>query len=149
MPFEFPPPYTGTGPNVTLLDPGGNPVNIIRTVDTFTIRVEWSLDLPAASLLGGDWLVRAYAEFMGPGQEQQLGGTVQVNVAAGTPTATTIDFRGDVVVVPPHLEAEGPASSGVYKLVVIVTHQNIVGGTLQPTVLAGFSEADFIQMRNP
>jgi hypothetical protein len=43
------------------------------------------------------------------------------------------------------LSAENANNSGVYKIVVVVTHQNFGG----PTVLAGFSEGPVIQVREP
>jgi hypothetical protein len=153
MPLEFPGALTGAGPNVEVLDPGGAPNTIIDTDDNFTVRVRWSIDLPGASLLGGQFLVRAYAESVGPGVERQIGPIVARNVNTGTlggPPAR-LDYVADVGVAAGTLTAEepassgGPESSGVYKLVVIVTHQNFGGAT----VLAGFSEGPIIQMRNP
>ena len=67
MPLEFTP-LTGAGPDVRVIDPGGAPVTIIDTDDTPTIRVRWSVEEPGAAVLGGRWLVRAYAESIGPGQ---------------------------------------------------------------------------------
>jgi hypothetical protein len=150
MPLEFPSAaLSGSGPSVQVIDTGGLPNTIIDTDDQFTIRVRWSVNQPGASLLGGQWQVRAYAESIGPGQEKELGQNppVTVSVGAGTPGVgpARLDYTADVVVPPNSLNAEGPNSSGVYKLVAIVTHQNFG----QPTVLAGFSEGDVIQMRNP
>ena len=88
MPLEFTP-LTGAGPDVRVIDPGGAPVTIIDTDDTPTIRVRWSVEEPGAAVLGGRWLVRAYAESIGPGQEEQVGQTRFVNVANFTP----IDIR--------------------------------------------------------
>jgi hypothetical protein len=150
MPIEVPTAFTATGPNVAVVDPGGAPVTIIRTVDQFRLRVTWALEGSAALLLGGNWLLRAYAESIGPGQEQQLGSTVPVPLSAGTITTTPaglprLAFDQEIIISPPHLQAEGPGSSGVYKLVTILTHENFAG----PTVLAGFNEGPVIQMREP
>lgn len=145
MPFEFPPALSGSGPNVQLLDSGGAPATIIDTGDPFALRVTWSVDQPGASLLGGQWLVRAYAESIGPGQEQQLGAAVQINVAAGVPGGGALTYTATVSVAANTLAAETATSSGVYKLVVIVTHQNFGG----PTILAGFSEGPVVQLRDP
>jgi hypothetical protein len=149
MPFEFPPPLSGSGPSVVVLDPGGAPNTIIVRNDPFRIHVEWSVNQPGASLLGGQWLVRAYAESIGPGQEELLTPALPINVSAGTPNAgppARLDYQADIDVPPFRLQSEqDPNSSGVYKLVVVVTHQNFGG----PTVLAGFSEGPVIQVREP
>ena len=147
MPLEFTP-LAGAGPDVTVLDPGGAPETIIDTDDTFEIQVRWSVEEPGAAVLGGRWLVRAYAESIGPGQEQQLGQTRRVNVGnfapIGPPAAR--GYEANVDVPAGSLDAESAASSGVYKLAVIVTHENPNGS---PTELAGFSEGPIVQMRNP
>jgi hypothetical protein len=146
MPFEFPPALTGAGPSVQVLDPGGAPNTILVKTDPFGIRVRWSIDQPGASLLGGQWLLRAYAESVGPGQEQLLTPPLPINVSAGTPAPGRLDYQADITVPPNTLLSEqDPNSSGVYKLVVVVTHQNFGG----PTVLAGFSEGPVIQIREP
>lgn len=148
MPLEFTG-LAGAGPDVRVLDPGGAPATIIDTDDTPTIRVRWSVEEPGAAVLGGRWLVRAYAESIGPGQEQQLGSTRFVSVVNFTPILGPPLARGyeaNVDVPAGTLDAESATSSGVYKLAVIVTHENPNGS---PTELAGFSEGPVIQMRNP
>jgi hypothetical protein len=147
MPFEFPPPLSGSGPSLQVLDPGGAPNTIIDTDDPFKLRVRWAVDQPGASLLGGQWLVAGYAESIGPGQEKQLGQAVPKPVSQGVPGGppARLEYEVDIDVPAGTLQAEGPNSSGVYKLAVIVTHQNFGG----PTVLAAFVEGPVIQMRNP
>lgn len=148
MPLEFTA-LAGAGPDVRVLDPGGAPETIIDTDDTFTLEVRWSVQEPGAAVLGGRWLVRAYAESIGPGQEQQLGQTRFVNVGNFTPIAGPPAARGyeaNVAVPAGTLAAESATSSGVYKLAVIVTHENPNGSA---TELAGFSEGPVIQMREP
>jgi hypothetical protein len=148
MPLEFTA-LAGAGPDVRVLDPGGAPETIIDTDDTFTVQVRWSVEEPGAAVLGGRWLVRAYAESIGPGQEQQLGQTRFVNVGNVTPIAGPPAARGyeaNVAVPAGTLAAESATSSGVYKLAVIVTHENPNGSA---TELAGFSEGPVIQMREP
>ncbi len=148
MPLEFIG-LAGAGPDVAVLDPGGAPETIIDTDDTFTVRVRWSVEEPGAAVLGGRWLVRAYAESIGPGQEEQLGQIRRVNVANFAPLAGPPAARGyeaNVDVLAGTLDAESATSSGVYKLAVIVTHENPNGS---PTELAGHTEGPVIQMRNP
>jgi hypothetical protein len=148
MPLEFTP-LAGAGPDVAVLDPGGAPETIIDTDATFTIRVRWSVEEPGAAVLGGRWLVRAYAESIGPGQEEQLGQIRRVDVANFTPLTGPPAARGyeaNVDVPAGTLDAESATSSGVYKLAVIVTHENPNGS---PTELAGHTEGPVIQMRNP
>jgi hypothetical protein len=147
MPFEFPPAMSGSGPSLQVLDPGGAPNTIIKTTDAFTVRLRFAVDQPGASLLGGQWLVRAYAESVGPGQEQQIGNTVAQNVSAGVPGGppARLEYTVDVNVPAGTLDDESATSSGVYKLAAIVTHQNFGG----PTVLAGFVEGPIVQLREP
>ena len=148
MPLEFTA-LAGAGPDVRVLDPGGAPETIIDTDDTFTVQVRWSVEEPGAAVLGGRWLVRSYAESIGPGQEQQLGQTRFINVGNFTPIAGPPAARGyeaNVAVPAGTLAAESATSSGVYKLAVIVTHENPNGSA---TELAGFSEGPVIQMREP
>jgi hypothetical protein len=152
MPFEFPPPLSGSGPNLQVLDPGGTPNTIIDTDDPFKLRVTWSVNQPGASLLGGQWTVVGYAESIGPGQEKRIGNPASLAVSAGVPAAgpARLEYSVDIDVPANELLAEEPSgsgqnSSGVYKLTAIVVHQNFGG----PTVLAGFVEGPVIQMRNP
>jgi len=56
-----------------------------------------------------------------------------------------LEYTVDVNVPGNTLSAENANNSGVYKIVVVVTHQNFGG----PTVLAGFSEGPVIQVREP
>lgn len=129
-----------------MLDPGGAPNTIIQRQDPFLIRTQFSVDQPGASLLGGQWQLRAYVESIGPGQEVQVG-TAALAVSAGVPAGgpPRLEYTVDVNVPGNTLSAENANNSGVYKIVVVVTHQNFGG----PTVLAGFSEGPVIQVREP
>lgn len=144
------PGLTGQGPDVTLLDPvGGAPATVIDTDHDFQVQVDWSLGLPGATLIGGRWLVRAYAESIGPGEEERLGAVVALSVGTFVDVGADRRYRATINVPAGSLAAESdvaPLSSGVYKLVAIVTHENPVGGA---TVIAGFSEGPVFQMRNP
>jgi hypothetical protein len=145
MPFEFPPALSGTGPSVQVLDPGGAPNTIIQRQDAFTIRARFTVNQPGASLLGGQWQMRAYVESIGPGQEIQVG-TNALAVSAGVPVpGPALEYTLNVAVPGNTLSAEDNNNSGVYKIVVVITHQNFGG----PTVLAGFSEGPVIQVREP
>jgi hypothetical protein len=146
MPFEFPPALTGSGPSVVVLDPGGAPNTIIQRQDAFTIRTTFAVNQPGASLLGGQWQMRAYVESIGPGQEVQVG-TAALAVSAGVPAVgpARLEYTLNVIVPGNLLQAEDNNDSGVYKIVVVITHQNFGG----PTVLAGFSEGPVIQVREP
>jgi hypothetical protein len=75
MPFEFPTvPVPSTGPALTVLDPGQAPTTILDADQPFSLRIEWSVGGAWIATIGGEWLVRAYAESVGPGVERQLGG---------------------------------------------------------------------------
>jgi hypothetical protein len=145
MPFEFPPPLTGDGPFVQVLDPSGTaPRIIIDTDHDFRVRVRWSLERPAADLLGDDWIVQVYAESIGPGPEQRLG-VETVPVSSGSVSATQVEFTGTINVPAGTLPAEAANRSGVYMLVAVVTYNGAFG----PTVLAGFEQGPVIQLRDP
>ena len=80
-----------------------------------------------------------------PGRRAEILAAFQVNVPNVHAEDGCLEYTATVQVPAGTLADEGPNSSGVYKLVVIVTHNNFGG----PTVLAGFSEGPVIQMRQP
>jgi len=139
--FDFPVGLSGTGPNVSVLDPDSNPNTVLDTGLPFYIRVEWSIAGGVAPLIAGTWYVSAYADSVGPGPEVQVGATMPV------PLTGPLNFSTTITVPPGALpSASGSASSGVYELVTIITHTNVFGVA---TEMTGFAEGPLIQMRTP
>jgi hypothetical protein len=126
---------------VAIIDPDGNPNRVLDDQFPFDVTVDWTVSPPAtAAVLDGEWTVNAYAESMGPGPEVLIGTSTvpatgvqaysaTMNVPAGTLTAD----------VPPD-------SSGVYKLVIVITYRNDLGVL---TELAGFSDGPLFMLRHP
>jgi hypothetical protein len=151
MAFEFPTvPVPSTGPTVTVLDPAQAPTTILDADQPFSLRIDWTIGGGWLPAIGGEWLVRAYAESVGPGDEKQLGVTMTVPLSTWTPGPNPGErsFTTTINVAPGELKAEQPPpdeQSGVYQLVTIITHQNFGADT----ELAGFAEGPVIQMRQP
>jgi hypothetical protein len=135
----------GTGPTTTVIDPDGTPNNILQENIGGSVRVDWGFSGAGRFFLTPtQFTINLYAESIGPGPERLVG---SVTVAGSNHTAgPTWNFTGTVVIPPNSLPAaNGPVSSGVYRLTVIIT--NSVGGVR--TQLAGFVEGPVIEMRSP
>jgi hypothetical protein len=154
MPFEFPTvPVPSTGPTLTVLDPGQAPTTILDADQPFSLRIEWSVGGAWIATIGGEWLVRAYAESIGPGVERQLGapGPLVVSLSNYTPGTAFPGqriFTATIVVPAGQLPAESPPpneQSGVYNLVTVITHRNFGADT----ELAGSATGPVVQMRQP
>lgn len=118
--IQFPNTLLGPGQLLaTVNDNNGNPTTVLDAGQQFTIDAIWSIDPVSALLMGGRWEIAAYVESIGPGPEQQVGGTVLVPLNGGQAYAAT-------VTVPPNTLPNNPAppNSGVYKLVTVLTHRN-------------------------
>jgi hypothetical protein len=90
--------------------------------------------------LGGSFQLRAYVESLGPGQEMQLGPTLNVPVVPGqTGYNTAINIPGGTLLGEGQLFGGVPVS-GVYKIVVVLQHLNP-----SPTWVSGYAE-DSIRM---
>ena len=81
---------------VTIVDPGGDPVSIIKTTDAWKMRVTWTI---TGTIVGSfphssdDWYLQGFVETIGPGTDLALGPPLQVPVnkvpATGTPATRT------------------------------------------------------------
>jgi hypothetical protein len=105
----------------TVVDNNGNPSSVLDAGTQFTINATWQVSPLAALLLGGQWEIAAYVESVGAGPEQQIGVPTNVVLLDGrtTPYTTTIVVPGGTLPNNP-----APPTSGVYKLVTVLTHRN-------------------------
>ncbi len=119
--IQFPNVLFGPGTaTIVVNDNNGAPASVLEAADPFTIDVSWTIDPLAALLLGGQWEVAAYVEGIGgTAPEQQVGTTLVVLLNGGQNYATTITVAGGTLPNDP-----APPNSGVYKLVVVLTHRN-------------------------
>ena len=118
--IQFPNTLFGPGTfDIVVNDNNGVPASVLDAGLDFTVDATWVIDPLAALLLGGQWEVAAYVESIGPGPEQQVGATQVVALNGGTNFSTQI-------VVPANTLPNNPAppNSGVYKLIVVLTHRN-------------------------
>lgn len=129
--------------NVSVTDNDGLDARILDDSAPIKVNVSWKVPPIVSSMLGGDFRVRAFAESIGPGFEEQIGSTVYVPVV---PFQT--DYATQIVVPAGSLPGEdvGPSASGVYKIVGVLQHRN--GGAATET--AGFASAGgLVQVRTP
>ncbi len=105
--------------DIVVNDNNGAPATVLEAASPFTIDATWSIDPLAALLLGGQWEVAAYVESIGQGPEQQVG-TTQIVALNGTAAySTTVTVAANELP-----ENPAPPVSGVYKLIVVLTHRN-------------------------
>ena len=130
-----------TSPSVTCLDNTAAPSTVLDANEPFDVRVEWQVPAPINTLIGGSFRLRVFAESIGPGQEEQIGPTI--NVAA---VPNQLDYLQDIAIPGDTLQGEGvaPLSSGVYKIVAVLQHLN--GGENE---VSGFAESPLVQLRTP
>jgi hypothetical protein len=129
-----------------VLDPGDAPTTVLDANVAFRVRVIWTVPPGLAPFLGGQFRLRCFAESVGPGQEQQIGGTELVPVVPGQ-----TNYSRDMTVGANALQGEGvndPVTgqpvSGMYRIATVIQHLN--GG---PTMGSGFAADALIQMRQP
>lgn len=132
-------PFKALGPGTftaVLQDNDGNPSDVLDAGQDFRIEAEWEIDAQSARLLGGQWEVTGYVESIGPGGEQSLG-TIVVPLNGGR------NYKG-VITVPAGTLPDDPGqpTSGVYKLVTVLTHRNFK----QITNVAGISEGPVVRI---
>lgn len=127
--------------SVTCLDNTAAPSTVLDASEPFNVRVGWQVPAPINALIGGSFRLRVFAESIGPGQEQQIGSTI--NVAA---VPNQLDYLQDIAIPGDTLQGEDvvPSSSGVYKIVAVLQHLN--GGANE---VSGFAESPLVQLRTP
>lgn len=129
-----------------VLDPGDAPVTVIDDSVNFRVRVNWNVPPGLAPFLGGQFRLRCFVESIGPGPEQQIGGTVVVPVVPGQQNYVNLmDVPAGTL---PGEGAADPVSgqpvSGMYRISTVLQHLN--GG---PTPGSGYSQETLIQIRTP
>lgn len=123
-----------TSPPTTVLDAG----------TPFYVHVHWDVPAAIAAVIGGNFRIRAYAESVGPGPEQQIGTS---HVEAAVPGKTSYDIH--ILVPAGTLLGEGQQSggvpvSGMYKLASVLQHLN-------PTAneCSGYADGPLVQLKTP
>jgi hypothetical protein len=99
-------------------DNNGSPTDVLEATRPIRVQTNWRISPLAALLLGGQWTVTVYVESIGPGPEQSVGSaTIAVNGGQNYDA---------LVVVPANTLPNEPSAttSGVYKIVTVLTHRN-------------------------
>jgi hypothetical protein len=144
MNFDYPQGISGDL-TTAVLDTDLTPNLVLDKGLAFFVRVSWTPTGPGVQTLGGNWTIKAYAESLGPGPELQIGPSLTIPVVPidGHAYSESISVPANTLLA----EGEGaPPASGVYKLVVVVTHTNTLGTR---TEMAGFAEGPVFEIRNP
>jgi hypothetical protein len=139
---------TGSGYNGTmeaevyeLLEPGQlSSTQLIRDTQDWGIKVRWEMHDALAAFLNVDFDVTAFAESIGPGQEENLG-TVTEN-------SLSVPFAGGQrVYEKDFLVAHGILQAGVYKLVIILQPRYV--GLTMKLPFAGLVELKPVDIFSP
>jgi hypothetical protein len=128
---------------------------VINADQSFDVEVTWHvfgnlvpLWLTALSVQTQDWVVSAYAESQGPGDEKVLG---TVNVPVGGPFFSLDEtFTAKITVAPGTLQEENPGDptqSGVYKIVVTVFLDSNLGPVGYD--MMGYAEGPIVKVEDP
>ena len=128
---------------------------IVNRDQTFDVEVEWHvfgnlvpLWLTALSTRTKDWVVTAYAESQGPGDEVTLG---SVNVPVGGPFFSQDENYKAKITVPANLLSEenpgDPTQSGTYKIVVTTFLDSDLGPVGYD--MMGYAEGPIIKVESP
>jgi len=139
MPIETPTPLTMGGiifANV-VIDHDQPPTTVIKTTDHFHVQVHWHITGTAATTLGGEFIVKVFAESLGPGPEVLLGSVVKQ--VSDAPPSLDRHYMVDILVNP------NPLPEGPYRLVSAILYRN--GGI--PGNIAGVEEGPTIQVYVP
>jgi hypothetical protein len=142
MPIEWPG-GVSSAMNVTVEDNTGNPIRILEADAPFTVKITWTVPSGFSGLIAGSFRLRAYAESIGPGQEQQIGLTVTEPVVLNQGP-----YDADIAVGANILLGEGqgaPPVSGIYRIVAVLQHLNGAA----PSDVSGFAEAGLRLFRIP
>jgi hypothetical protein len=144
MPFEtVTSPMQGTI-TAEIVDTFGVPSSrIIRTTDSWALKVDWTLTGPGAAFVSPNekWNVRVFVESIGPGFESLMPPAAEIQATGGMNQSYTHTFT-----FPPNGNMAAPNFSGVYKVVVVLTLKDPMGN---PLPIAGFSEEPIIQFYRP
>ena len=128
---------------------------VVNRAQSFDIEVRWHvfgnlvpLWLTALSVRTSNWVVTAYAESQGPGDEVSLG---SVNVPVGGPFFSQDESFSARLTVPPNTLSEenpgDPTQSGTYKIVVTTFLDSDLGPVGYD--MMGYAEGPIIKVENP
>ena len=128
---------------------------VVNRAQSFDIEVKWHvfgnlvpLWLTALSVRTKNWVVTAYAESQGPGDEVSLG---SVNVPVGGPFFSQDEAFSARLTVPPNALREenpgDPTQSGTYKIVVTTFLDSDLGPVGYD--MMGYAEGPIIKVENP
>jgi hypothetical protein len=135
-----------TNPSITVLDPDGNPNHVVEASDGFTVALSWELKGILAPLIVNTWHARLYAQPLGTGGfAGLLNDTTAITATLVSPD--TIRYTAKLPVTPAQTNTmHDPQGDGVYQIVVVVSHVNVVH---QRDTMAGFSQTIVIDVRKP
>jgi hypothetical protein len=128
---------------------------VVNRAKPFEIEVQWHvfgnlvpLWLTALSVRSPNWVVTAYAESQGPGDEVALG---SVNVPVGGPVFALDEAYSATLTVPantlPEENPGDPTQSGTYKIVVTTFLDSALGPIGYD--MMGYAEGPIIKVENP
>jgi hypothetical protein len=128
---------------------------VVNRDKAFDIKVSWHvfgnlvpLWLTALALNTKNWVVTAYAESQGPGDEKTLG---SVNVPVGGPAFSQDEAYTATITVPADTLNEenpgDPTQSGTYKIVVTTFLDSVLGPVGYD--MMGYAEGPIIKVESP
>jgi len=128
---------------------------VVNRAEPFDIAVSWHvfgnlvpLWLTALSVNSPNWVVTAYAESQGPGDEVSLG---SVDVPVGGPVFSLDEAYSAKLTVPPFTLPEenpgDPTQSGTYKIVVTAFLDSTLGAVGYD--MMGYAEGPIIKVEDP
>ena len=128
---------------------------VVNRAESFDIDVSWHvfgnlvpLWLTALSVSSPNWVVTAYAESQGPGDEVSLG---SVDVPVGGPVFSLDEAYSAKLTVPPFTLPEenpgDPTQSGTYKIVVTTFLDSNLGAVGYD--MMGYAEGPIIKVEDP
>ena len=128
---------------------------VVNRAEPFDIAVSWHvfgnlvpLWLTALSVNSPNWVVTAYAESQGPGDEVSLG---SVDVPVGGPVFSLDEAYSATLTVPaltlPEENPGDPTQSGTYKIVVTAFLDSTLGAVGYD--MMGYAEGPIIKVEDP
>lgn len=144
--------FFGKFTGVKVIDPAAPPImvqnNVIDPTKPWAIEVEWALEgffVPLyLAALGGNWVVEAYADAMGPGQEKRI---AVVNVPVG-PATNPKTYTVTLPVAAGEIQEHTPGGpSGIYRLTVSAFLNSTLG--LPGYDISGFADGITFRAEKP
>ncbi len=114
-----------------------DPTSLIKTSETWRVRVKLQTEGTLNAMIGGTWRVRVRLESLGNNPDYDLpAADVLVPLAPSVAPNLYLPFLTEIVTPPFTIEA------GAYKLVTTITYLNLVG---TPGPIAGYCEGGILQ----